>query len=102
MSRLSAKIAAQGPAVLVEGLGVSETDVGQNDIEAIYRVHSLGSGDNVKDEVLVVLKDKKIRDLIMVNSINLAECMDATGRATAGTRMEVPGWSPIRGHFFFL
>ena len=81
----------EGVGEFIHGpLGVSEAEVGQNDIEAIYRVHSLGSGDNVKDEALVVLKDKKIRDLMMVNSINLAECVDAAGRATAGTRMEVP------------
>lgn len=62
--------------------GVSTSDVGKDDIPS--------HGDSVTDEVLVVLKDKNICDLLIVSSVNLAGEVNAGGRPTASTRIEVP------------
>ena len=71
-------------------LGVSEDDVGPDDLESIVRVISPSACDTVNDEVLVVLKDKKVRDMLMASSVNLAGQTDPTGKPSAGTRVEIP------------
>ena len=53
-------------------LGVSEDDVGPDDLESVARVISPSAGDMVKDEVLVVLKDKRTRDMLMASSVSLS------------------------------
>ena len=43
-------------------LGVPEGDIGQDDVEAVVRVVDNAQPENIKEEVTVVFKDKKIRD----------------------------------------
>ena len=74
---------------LHDTMRVPTTDVNQNDIEDVQRVPG-GRGDVVRDEVVVTFKDKDVRDKVMSWSVNLADCIDAAGRPTAGTRLEVP------------
>lgn len=72
-------------------LGVPEADICQDDIEMIKRAWTPENGvEGGRDEVIVTMKDKKSRDLLMVSSVNLADRVDAAGRPTAGTRIEVP------------
>ena len=52
-------------------LEVSEDDVGPDDLESVVRVTGPPAGDTVNDEVLVVLKDKRVRDMLMAKSVNL-------------------------------
>ena len=81
-------------------LGVSEADVNQSDISEIKRVVEAPGNNNINNEVTVILRDKGIRDLLMVNSVNLAGMVDRDGRPTAGTRMVVP--SELRDTFGLL
>ena len=71
-------------------LGVPECDVNQSDISEIKRVVEPPMNDSINNEVTVILRDKKIRDLLMVNSVNLAGMVDREGRPPAATRMVVP------------
>ena len=71
-------------------LGVSTSDVGHDDIMSIRRVMEDGTPDGVSDEVIVRFHDRRIRDTVMANSVNLASCIDQAGRPTAGTRLEIP------------
>ena len=80
-----------GVGVFINGpLGISEDDVNQSDIIEIKRVVETPVNDTINNEVTVTLRDKKIRDLLMVNSVNLAKMVDGVGRPTPGTRMVVP------------
>ena len=71
-------------------LGIPEDDLNQNDIENICVATPGPFPGPVHDEVLVTFKDKKKRDLVMASSANLANAVDALGKPTAGTRIEVP------------
>ena len=76
---------------LHETLEIPDTDIGQEDIEDIRRVEENSNFTNiVRDEVIIVFKDKKKRDLMMASSVALAKCIDPEGRPTAGTRLEIP------------
>ena len=44
----------------------------------------------VRDEVLVRFVDARKRDLAMVNSVNLADRVNPSGKPTAGIRLEIP------------
>lgn len=68
-------------------LGVPTQDIGHDDIELVERVVSPSAGGPVHDEVLVTLKDRKVRDWLMVNSVNLAGSVDV--RAAP---LLAPGW----------
>lgn len=48
------------------------------------------ASDLVVNEVLVVFRNSKVRDLVISHSSNLAGRVDGTGRPTAGTRIEIP------------
>ena len=71
-------------------LGVSKNDVGPDNLESVARVISPSAGDMVRDEVLVVLKDKRTRDMLMASSVNLSSRVDPAGKPSAGTRVEIP------------
>ena len=66
---------------------IPEDDLCQEDIR---RTPVPDVPENIKDEVIVVFKDKKKRDCVMIRSIALADCIDGDGKPTAGTRIEVP------------
>ena len=70
-------------------LKISTADAGQDDIEDIHRPTQQGGG-AVNNEVVVVFRDKKIRDLIMSGTVNLASAVDGAGKPTAGVRLEIP------------
>ena len=71
-------------------LRVSTSDVGHEDIVSITRVIEDGTPEEIRDEVLVRFRDRRVRDTVMANSVNLAGCIDQAGRPTAGTRLEIP------------
>ena len=71
-------------------LAMSTDDVGQDDVEDVRRVVGERMVEGIHDEVVVVFKDQRKRDLAMASSVNLASFVDQTGRPTAGTRLEVP------------
>lgn len=71
-------------------LRVPVSDVCQDDIETVIRVDNNGLSDIVDDEVIVTFFDKKKRDMVMVNSPNLADCIDPEREPTAGIRLEIP------------
>ena len=71
-------------------LAMSTNDVGQDDVEDVRRVVGERMVEGVHDEVVVVFKDQRKRDLAMASSVNLARFIDQAGRPTAGTRLEVP------------
>ena len=71
-------------------LKIDERDVNQGDIESISRVESGGQPDRVRDEVLVTMYDRRVRDVIVTSSPNLANCVDHEGRPNAGIRLEIP------------
>ena len=71
-------------------LAMSVDDVGQDDVEDVRRVVGERPVEGIRDEVIVVFKDPRKRDLAMASSVNLAEYVDQTGRPMAGTRLEVP------------
>ena len=73
---------------LHEQLAMPESSVCQEDVEAVVRVDD-GTGSQ-KDKVIMRFKDWKVRDLAMINSVNLAKYVDGSGRPTAGTRLEIP------------
>ena len=63
--------------------------VGQNDVEEVKRVEEHRSPENIKDEVIITFKDKKIWDLAMISSVNLTDCVDGAGKPTASTRLKI-------------
>ena len=71
-------------------LAISTDEVGQEDVEEVQRVVGERLPDGIKDEVVVVFKDPKKRDLAMVSSVNLSKFIDPDGKPTAGTRLEIP------------
>ena len=71
-------------------LGIPDGDIGQDDVEEVVRVIDGVRPENIKDEATVIFKDKRIRDMVMAASTNLATCVDANGKPTAGTRLELP------------
>ena len=75
---------------LHETMAIPDEEVCQEDIESIRRAPSDAASGLIRDEVIVTFKDKKKRDLVMVNSVNLAKCVDSDGKPTAGTRLEIP------------
>ena len=81
-------------------MGIAEGDVCQDDIEEVRRVEGPLAVGTVHDEVVVMFKDKKKRDLVMTNSVNLAGEVGPDGRPTAGTRLEIP--PELRGTFRLL
>ena len=74
---------------LHDTLAISDSDVGQEDIERIDR-----AGESRKqpgrNEVIVTFFDKFKRDLVVSSSPALASKVDGEGRPTAGIRIEVP------------
>ena len=71
-------------------LAISTEDIGQDDVEDVRRVVGERLPEGIRDEVVVMFKDPRKRDLAMVSSVNLAKYTDGNGRPTAGTRLEVP------------
>ena len=78
------------------GLGDKITEVM---IEHISRPE-IPSGPAVRDEVLVIFREVAVRDMVMGSSAMLAQCVDESGRPTAGVRLEVP--PPLRTAFRVL
>ena len=70
-------------------LRISTDDARQEDIESIERTAGPGTS-SVVDEVVVVFRDRRVRDAVMAGSVNLASCVDGQNRPTAGTRLEIP------------
>ena len=81
-------------------MGIAEGDVCQDDIEEVRRVEDALAAGAVHDEVVVMFKDKRKRDLVMTNSVNLAGEVGPDRRPTAGTRLEIP--AELRGTFRLL
>ena len=73
---------------LHDTLAIPLADISENDIEDVTRVVNPMPG--IKDEVIVLFSSAKVRDDVMAKSSNLAGCVDAVGKPTAGTRIEVP------------
>ena len=71
-------------------MGISEDDVCQEDIEDVRRDAADAVSGIIREEVVVLFKDKQKRDLVMVNSARLAGRVDNEGRPTAGIRLEIP------------
>ena len=71
-------------------MGIDVKDMGQDDIEEIYRVNEKVQPDRIKDEVVVNFFDKRKRDIVFSNAPGLASAIDAEGRPTAGLRLEIP------------
>ena len=71
-------------------MGIAEGDVGQDDIEGIWRVEDPVGAGPVHDEVVVTFRDRVKRDLVMAGSVNLAGEVGPDKRPTAGTRLEIP------------
>ena len=74
---------------LHDKMGISQTDVGQDDIEAISKAPG-SEAQGVTEEVLVTFYEKKKRDLVMSSSPGLADCVNQDGKPNAGIRLEVP------------
>ena len=72
-------------------LAVPESDMGQDDVEAVFPVHDPTRPESIKDEVVVRFKSRKVRDMVMSHSTNLAGCVGPDGRPTEGTKLEIPG-----------
>ena len=71
-------------------MGVSEDDICQDDIEDVTRADSTAGAGLVCNAVIVRSKAKKKRDIAMGCSPNLAREVDASGKPTAGTCLEIP------------
>ena len=71
-------------------LAVPESDVGQDDVEAVIPLCKPLQHESIKNEVIVRFKNNKVRDKVMGHSVNLASCVGSDGRPTAGTRLEIP------------
>ena len=71
-------------------LAIPESEVGQDDVEAVFPVNDPIRPESIRDEVVIRFKNSRIRDMVMFNSVNLATCVDPDGRPTAGTRLELP------------
>ena len=71
-------------------LAIPESDLGQDDVEAVFPVNDPVRPESIRDEVVIRFKNGKIRDMVMSNSVNLASCVDSNGKPTAGTRLEIP------------
>ena len=72
-------------------LMVNTSDVGQDDIEEVRRINDsapMGAGD--RREVVVTFFDRRKRDAVVANSVNLASWTDPAGKPTAGIRLEIP------------
>ena len=73
-----------------ELLKVPYNEVNQVDIIKVRRSADPFVPDGIVDEAVVVFRDKKVRDLVMSHSVNLAGSVDGRGKPTAGTRIELP------------
>ena len=73
-----------------ELLKVPYDEVNQVDILEVRRPTDPFVPDGVVNEAVIVFKDKRIRDLVMSHSVNLAGNTDGRGKPTAGTRLELP------------
>ena len=71
-------------------LAIPESDIGQDDVEAVIPVCDPLQHESIKNEVIVRFKNSKVRDMVMGHSVNLAGCVGPDGRPTAGTRLEIP------------
>ena len=71
-------------------MAIPESDMNQEDIEEVRRAGTSGRPGIIKDEIIIVFKNKEKRDLLLVNSVNLSEMVGSDGRPTAGTRLEIP------------
>lgn len=70
-------------------LAIPEDDVGLDDVEAVTRVVDTTRPENIRDEVIISFRDRRTRDMVMVNPVNLASWIDTNGRPTARTRLEL-------------
>ena len=72
-------------------LGVPEADLGPDDIEDVVAIpdpdYTVG---NLNKEALVTFFCPRKRDMLLSRSPNLAARTDASGRPTAGLRLEIP------------
>ena len=64
-------------------LAISTNDVGQDDVKDVQRVVGERAVEGIRDEVVVVFKDQRKRDLAMASSVNLARYIDQLGKPTA-------------------
>ena len=71
-------------------LAISTSDIDQDDVDDVRRVVGEREVEGIRDEVVIVFKDQRKRDLAMASSVNLAKYIDQFGKPTAGTRIEVP------------
>ena len=77
-----------------------EGQLGEEMIESITRAPS-ASGPGVRDEVVVVFKHPRHRDLVMGSAAKLAPYVDGAGRTTAGIRIEVPPFMQVEFRVLF-
>ena len=71
-------------------MAIPEADLNQDDVEAVTRATDNSRPGGIKNEVVIRFKDARTRDMVMASSVNLASCVDETGKPTAGTRLELP------------
>ena len=71
-------------------LRIPESDMCQDDIEAVCRVDSPDLPGRVNDEVIVRFFDKRKRDDVFASATHLATAVDGDGKPTAGIRLEIP------------
>ena len=71
-------------------LAIPESDLNQDDVEAVTRATDNSRPGSTRNEVIIRFKDARTRDMVMASSVNLASCVDVTGKPTAGTRLELP------------
>ena len=71
-------------------LAIPETDICQDDVEAVFPVNDHVRPESIKNEVVIRFKDTRTRDMVMLSSVNLATCVGPDGKPTAGTRLELP------------
>ena len=81
-------------------MGIAEGDVCQDDIEEVRRADGSAAAGAVHDEVVVMFKDRRKRDLVMASSVNLAGEVGPDMRPTARTRLEIP--PELKGTFRLL
>ena len=74
---------------LHETLAISDSEIGQEDIEKIDRAGESREQPG-RNEVIVTFFDKFKRDLVVSSSPALASRVDGEGKPTAGVRIEVP------------
>lgn len=73
-----------------ELLKVPYSEVNQDDILEVRRPADPIVPDGIVEEAVVVFRDKRVRNLVMSHSVNLAGSIDGRGKPTAGTRIELP------------